>query len=98
MNTFKTTLNKKGYKYSVTFFGAEFPIQGEKLEMLKAKNVESREVLLGVRPEHIVLAKEGSKASIPVTILVNEMMGSEYHLTLKLKMAQRLLLEFLQFT
>ena len=80
MNTFKTTLNKKGDKYSVTFFGTEFPISGEKLEMLKKKNIESRDVLLGVRPEHIVLAKEGAKASIPVTILVNEMMGSEYHL------------------
>ena len=80
MNTFKTTLNEKGGKYSVTFFGAEFPITGEKLEMLKAKKIESRDILLGVRPEHIVLAKEGAKASIPVTILVNEMMGSEYHL------------------
>ncbi|MBR4378247.1 MAG: TOBE domain-containing protein [Bacilli bacterium] len=37
-------------------------------------------MLLGVRPEHISLASEKSKASIPVTIQVNEMMGSEYHL------------------
>ncbi len=80
MNTFKTTLNKKGDKYSVTFFGAEFPITGEKLEMLKEKKIESRDILLGVRPEHIVLANDKSKASIPVTIQVNEMMGSEYHL------------------
>ena len=80
MNTFKTTLNEKGGKYSVTFFGAEFPITGEKLEMLKEKKIETREILLGVRPEHIVLANEKSKASIPVTIQVNEMMGSEYHL------------------
>ena len=80
MNTFKTTLNKKGENYSVTFFGAEFPIHGEKLEMLKEKKIETRDILLGVRPEHIVLANEKSKASIPVTIQVNEMMGSEYHL------------------
>ena len=80
MNTFKTTLNKKGDKYSVTFFGAEFPITGEKLEMLKEKKIETRDILLGVRPEHIVLANDKSKASIPVTIQVNEMMGSEYHL------------------
>lgn len=80
MNTFKTTLNEKGGKYTVTFFGAEFPITGEKLAMLQEKKIESRDILLGVRPEHIILANEKSKASIPVTIQVNEMMGSEYHL------------------
>ena len=80
MNTFKTNLLEKGGKYSVEFFGVEFPITGEKGNMLKEKAVKSREVLLGVRPEHISLATKESKASIPVTIQVNEMMGSEYHL------------------
>ena len=80
MNTFKTKLLEKGGKYSVEFFGSEFPIDGEKGAMLKEKKVESRDILLGVRPEHITIANKSSKASIPVTILVNEMMGSEYHL------------------
>ena len=80
MNTFHTNLVEKGGKYHVEFFGAEFPITGEKGEMLKEKGVQTREILLGVRPEHISLASEKSKASIPVTIQVNEMMGSEYHL------------------
>ena len=80
MNTFKTNLIEKGGKYSVEFFGSEFPIEGEKKEMLAKKGIKSREILLGVRPEHISLADKNSKASIPVTIQVNEMMGSEYHL------------------
>ena len=80
MNTFHTNLVEKGGKYHVEFFGAEFPITGEKGDMLKEKGVQTREILLGVRPEHISLASEKSKASIPVTIQVNEMMGSEYHL------------------
>ena len=41
--------------------------------------VPSREILLGVRPEHIVLAKS-AEGAIPVTLEVNEMMGSELHL------------------
>ena len=80
MNTFHTNLVEKGGKYHVEFFGAEFPITGEKGDMLKEKGIQTREILLGVRPEHISLASEKSKASIPVTIQVNEMMGSEYHL------------------
>jgi multiple sugar transport system ATP-binding protein len=37
-------------------------------------------VLLGVRPEHIVLADPKDEGAIPVTLEVNEMMGSELHL------------------
>ncbi|MBR0294514.1 MAG: ATP-binding cassette domain-containing protein [Bacilli bacterium] len=41
---------------------------------------EEHEVVLGIRPEHITLVKEGTKGAIPLTIEVNEMMGSEYHI------------------
>ncbi|MBR4378246.1 MAG: ATP-binding cassette domain-containing protein [Bacilli bacterium] len=42
MNTFHTNLVEKGGKYHVEFFGAEFPITGEKGEMLKEKGVQTR--------------------------------------------------------
>ena len=48
--------------------------------MLAAKQVESQDILLGVRPEHIVLTAKSNPAAIPCTIQVNEMMGSELHL------------------
>ena len=49
-----------------------------------AKGAE-HEVILGIRPEHIALVKEGTKGAIPLVIEVNEMMGSEYHIHAKMK-------------
>ena len=80
MNTFKTNLVHEGGKYYVTPYGAKIEITGEKADMLKAKYVDSKEIVLGIRPEHITLAKADDAAAIPCTIMVNEMMGSELHL------------------
>ena len=44
-----------------------------------AEGVE-HDVILGIRPEHVTLVKEGTKGAIPLTIEVNEMMGSEFHI------------------
>ncbi len=82
MNTFPATLTKEGEKYFASALGAKLPIEGEVAELM-AKKVDvhagGKAITLGVRPEHISLAKEGP-ASIPTTIEVNEMMGSELHL------------------
>ena len=80
MNIFKTNLVCEGGKYFVTPFGAKIEVTGKKAELLKEKGIDSREVLLGVRPEHLTLSTKGDPASIPCTIQVNEMMGSELHL------------------
>ena len=80
MNTFKTNLVREGDKYYVTPYGAKIEVTGKKAEMLLAKNVESQEVVLGVRPEHVTLANAQDPAAITCTIRVNEMMGSELHL------------------
>ena len=80
MNTFKTNLVKEGDKYFVTPYGAKIEVTGKKAEMLREKNIEGGEIVLGVRPEHVTLAAEGDAAAIPCTIRVNEMMGSELHL------------------
>ena len=80
MNTFKTNLIHEGGKYYVTPYGAKIEITGEKADMLKSKYVDSKEIVLGIRPEHITLAKANDAAAIPCTIQVNEMMGSELHL------------------
>ena len=80
MNTIKTHLTKEGSKYYVSPFGYKLEVTGDKGKLLNDRKVESKEIYLGVRPEHVTLVKQGAKNGFPVTILVNEMMGSEYHL------------------
>ena len=79
MNIMTTELVKEGGKYYVTPFGSKIVVDGEKGEMLAKAGAESGEILLGVRPEHIVLSKTKENA-IRCTLEVNEMMGSELHL------------------
>ena len=80
MNTFKTNLVREGDKYYVTPYGAKIEVTGKKADQLKAKGVDAGEIVLGVRPEHFVLANKDNPAAIPCKIVVNEMMGSELHL------------------
>ncbi len=80
MNIFHANLNEENGSYRVSVCGADIPVDGEKGEMLRARGVPSREVILGVRPEHITLTSRNNPAAIPCVIQVNEMMGSEMHL------------------
>ena len=80
MNTFKCNLVREGDKYFVTPYGAKIEVTGKKTQMLLDKNVQSGEILLGVRPEHVTMADKNDPAAIACTIRVNEMMGSELHL------------------
>ena len=82
MNIFKTNLIYEDGQYYVTPFGAKILVSGEKAQLLKDRGIESREILLGVRPEHLVLAKEKGVNTISASLEVNEMMGSENHLHL----------------
>ena len=81
MNIMKTQLLRENGKYFVTPFGSKIEVTGEKGKLLAEKNVPAGEILLGVRPEHMVLAgKNDQSGAIPATLEVNEMMGSELHL------------------
>ena len=80
MNTFKCDLVCEDGKYYVTPYGAKIEITGKKAEMLAERGITSREIVLGVRPEHFIMAEKDSPAAIPCKIKVNEMMGSELHL------------------
>ena len=80
MNTFKTGLAIDNGKYYVTPYGAKIEVTGKKADQLKAKGINGGEIILGVRPEHFVLANENDPYAIPCKITVNEMMGSELHL------------------
>ena len=78
MNTVNCDLIKEGNQYFVNPYGYRLPVGEEKGKALLDRGVQSRPIILGIRPEHIQLASGND--GIPVTIQVNEMMGSEYHL------------------
>jgi multiple sugar transport system ATP-binding protein len=80
MNVLKTNLVKEGDRYFVTPCGAKIEVTGNKEKLLAEKGVQSGEILLGARPEHIVLADGPAENAIPCKLEVNEMMGSELHL------------------
>ena len=82
MNTFRCRVRREGGLCYVTPCGARIAVDGERGERLFASGFEG-EVILGVRPEHIVMADRADPRSIPCRIEVNEMMGSELHLHVK---------------
>ena len=84
MNIIKTNLIIEDGEYYVTPFGSKILVDGITGELLHEKNIPEGEVLLGVRPEHISLAPEAAEDTINGTVLVNEMMGSELHLHVKI--------------
>ncbi len=82
MNTCKAQLLKENGEYYVTPYGGKLKVGGTKGEMLKEKGVEPQDIILGVRPEHVVLTSKNNPEGIPCIVQVNEMMGSEVHLHL----------------
>lgn len=76
MNMFDAKLSLKDGKYTVLVGDIEVELSEEKQARLAANHVESQEVTLGVRPEHLSL--QGDKM-LKGVVDVYEMMGSEIH-------------------
>ena len=76
MNFFDAHLRRDGDKYFVEVGGYTVELDSEKEARLKANDVQSQDVTLGVRPEHTDLSDEGVEAKADVS----EMMGSSVHL------------------
>lgn len=76
MNFFDAKLVKNDGKYAVELGGMTVQLSDEKQESLNKNNVKEQDIVLGVRPEHIELAKSGHVGKIDVS----EMMGSSVHL------------------
>ena len=89
MNTVHCDLIREGNKYFVNPYGYKLPVDGDKGKALLERDVQSRPIILGIRPEHIQLAS--GKDGVPVTIQVNEMMGSEYHLHVTTEQGDKLI-------
>ena len=81
MNFFDARLVCHDGGYRVEVGGAAVELSGEKVQRLLARDVPSREVKLGVRPEHMLLTDQAD--GIPGQVDVSEMMGSAVHIHLR---------------
>ena len=80
MNFFDGELEKKDGKYQLKVGEATVVLGGKAQELLAGKGVQSADVILGVRPEHIAVQKDPSASAIEASIEVSELMGSELYL------------------
>lgn len=83
MNFFRAELVKNADGYFVETEGKSFPVSKKARAVLDANGTEPRSVVLGVRPEHITVLKEGEKQKtsqyIAAKVNIAEMMGSEFY-------------------
>lgn len=78
MNFFDAKLMYQGDTYTVSVDGISVSLSDEKQARLRARGVQSQDITLGIRPDHIVLS-HGTN-TMAATVDVSEMMGSEVHL------------------
>ena len=76
MNMFDAKLVKKDGRYFVELGGISVELSEDKQARLSANGVEEQEVILGVRPEHMLICEDGIKGVVDVS----ELMGSSAHL------------------
>ena len=76
MNLFDARLIKQNGRYAVSIDGITVELADDKQARLAAKNVAEQDVVLGVRPDHIMLCADGVKGKVDVS----ELMGSSVHL------------------
>ena len=76
MNFFDARLEREGNKFFAVLANEKVELSAEKEARLLANDVQSQDVILGIRPEHTDLADKG----VPAKVDVSEMMGSSVHL------------------
>ena len=91
MNIFNAKLTKENGEYYVSGFGAKILVDGEKGEILKSKHVLNQDIILGARPEHMILKAEAGEDTLKCKVLVNEMMGSELHLHVETESGEKII-------
>ena len=92
MNFIRGHLRENNGSYTVEVLDIELPLEEEKCAILRKKGIKSQDIILGVRPEHTTVQFEKSANSIPSTIQVVEMMGSELHMHLLTNSKDRIIL------
>ena len=82
MNFFNAKLVKDNSGYYVECNGAAMSLSERIQSALAAKGYESKEIILGCRPEHMIMKPAATDSTMVATVDVSEMMGSEIHLHL----------------
>ena len=80
MNFFDAKLVKDGNGYYVDYAGTRVNLAKNIQEGLAAKGLGSMDVILGCRPEHLILKPSAGEGTVTAHVDVSEMMGSEIHL------------------
>ena len=81
MNYFDAELLLEDDKYIVDIDGYRVTLSSEKQERLKDNNIKPQSVTLGVRPDHMIVGKEGIEGVVDVS----ELMGTQAHLHMTVK-------------
>ncbi|MCE5187757.1 MAG: sn-glycerol-3-phosphate ABC transporter ATP-binding protein UgpC [Eubacteriales bacterium] len=79
MNFFEAELVQDGGRYAVRLDDALIELPDATERALKAKGVASMKIVLGVRPEHIILSAKKTRSAVNAVVDVSEMMGSELY-------------------
>jgi multiple sugar transport system ATP-binding protein len=85
MNFFNAELKKEDSGYVVILNGVRIPLTIEMNARLTAKECGNQSIILGVRPEHINIAKNTEEGAIHATVDISEMMGSEMYIHLSVE-------------
>lgn len=62
--------------------GLQVRVDSDKQELLRARGYVGKDIVLGIRPEHIDIAEDVSDASVSAYLEVTELLGSEAYLHL----------------
>ncbi len=87
MNFIEGTLEEKDDAVTFHYSSGSIDITGEKADKLKENGFETKEVILGIRPEHINVKTDEPTEGSPnrAVIEVTELLGSETYLFVKVK-------------
>ena len=80
MNFFKAYLERIADAYTISCMGASITINAVMAAKLIEKGIETQDIILGSRPEHVDMKDVNGTASVEATIEVSELMGSEVYL------------------
>lgn len=83
MNFFDARLEQTGGSYEILLQESVIGLPENMQKRLKEKDQKPQDIILGIRPEHIMLAKSEDSSAISAEVDVSEMMGSEVYLHTK---------------
>ena len=80
MNFMNTKVSVKGDTAYLTFAGKEIALPADKSKKLIAGGYAGKEVIMGVRPEHVKAADANAAFAVEATVNVFELLGAEVYL------------------